>query len=255
MPSQPKNAELWWSLSDNPCLGKLARWARRKYYLPSAESLLLSIDAKKLNAVRQIHAAGISDQDLRATKTQLKYLDPLRQLRRNLRRAYELNLHGRPALNILDLGCGSGYFLKVCEALGHAVTGFDLDESDIYRDLIAVLGIRRITGRILAYEPTPGIEERYDLVTAFAICFNNHNEPEPWGCGEWEYFLRDTTSRFLKPEGKLILKLNPRDGMEGEAAFYSPELKAFFQRLGADIQGPLVTFRRKPVISKIGCAL
>jgi SAM-dependent methyltransferase len=213
------------------------------------------MDPKKLQAVRQIHAPSVTDQELHRTKSQLKYLDPLRQLKRNLRRAAELDLHGRPPLSILDLGCGSGYFLKVCEALGHRGVGFDLDESPIYRDLISALGIHRIIGRIDPFQPVPGVDERFDLVTAFAICFNNHNDPQPWDCAEWEYFLRDVASRLLKPDGRMVFKLNPREGLTEEAAFYSPDLKKFFQRLGAKIDGPLIEFRRKPVLSKLGVAL
>ncbi len=244
-----------WSLSEVPVLAKPARWFRRKLWLPTPETILAKLDAKALNAVRQIHAPGASDQDLRTTRTQLKYLDPLRQIHRNLRRASELDLHGRPPLEILDLGCGSGYFLKVCEALGHKATGFDLDESSIYRDLIASLGVRRIIGRIDDFEPVPEISSRFDLITAFAICFNDHNEPSPWGRDQWEYFLKDIASRLLKPQGRIVLKLNPREGEIDDARFYSPELRAFFERLGAKIEGPLLTFRRKPILSKTGVAL
>ncbi len=244
-----------WALSGYPALAKPVRWFRRKLWLPTPETILATLDSKALNAVRQIHAPGASDQDLRTTRAQLKYLDPLRQIHRNLRRATELDLFGRPSLEILDLGCGSGYFLKICESLGHQAVGFDLDESDIYRDLIASLGVRRIIGRIDAFEPVPGVETRFDVITAFAICFNYHNDPAPWGREEWEYFLKDIASRLLKPHGRIVLKLNPREGETEDARFYTPELRAFFERLGAKIDGPLLTFRRKPILSKTGVAL
>ncbi|MEX1119914.1 MAG: class I SAM-dependent methyltransferase [Terrimicrobiaceae bacterium] len=245
----------FWALSEFPALAKPARWFRRKLWMPSPETILATLDAKALNAVRQIHAPGASDQDLRTTLTQRKYLDPLRQIHRNLRRASELDLYGRPPLEILDLGCGSGYFLKISGVLGHTATGFDLDESDIYRDLIASLGVRRVIGRIEAFEPVPGVESRFDLITAFAICFNDHSEQVPWGCDPWEYFLKDVASRLLKPQGKIVLKLNPREGEVDDARFYTPELRAFFERLGATMEGPLLTFRRKPILSKTGVAL
>ncbi len=246
---------IFWALSEFPALTKPARWFRRKLWLPTPETIHATLDTRALNAVRQFHAPGATDQALRTTLSQHKYLDPLRQIHRNLRRASELDLYGRPALEILDLGCGSGYFLKICEKLGHKATGFDLDESAIYRDLIASLGVRRVIGRIDAFEPVPGVASRFDLITAFAICFNNHNEPAPWGCDEWEYFLKDIASRLLKPQGKIVLKLNPREGEVGDARFYTPELRAYFERLGAKIEGPLLTFRRKPILSKTGVAL
>ena len=245
----------FWALSEFPALTKPARWFRRKLWMPTPQTILATLDTKALTAVRQIHAPGASDQDLRTTLTQRKYLDPLRQIHRNLRRASELDLYGRPPLAILDLGCGSGYFLKICEKLGHQATGFDLDESAIYRDLIASLGVRRVMGRIDAFEPVPGIVSRFDLITAFAICFNDHSEPVPWGRDQWEYFLKDIASRLLKPQGKIVLKLNPREGEIEDARFYTPELRTFFERLGAIIEGPLLTFRRKPILSKTGVAL
>jgi SAM-dependent methyltransferase len=244
-----------WAMSKIGALAKPARWLRRKIWLPTPENILATLDTKALNAVRQLHAPGASDQDLRTTRAQHKYLDPLRQIHRNLRRASELDLYGRPPMEILDLGCGSGYFLKICEFLGHRATGFDLDESAIYRDLIASLRVHRVIGRIDAYQPVPGIESRFDLITAFAICFNDHSQPEPWGRDPWEFFLRDIASRLLKPQGRIVLKLNPRDGETGDARFYSPDLLAFFERLGAKVEGPILTFRRKPILSKTGVAL
>ncbi|GAB4176142.1 MAG: hypothetical protein Fur0032_16040 [Terrimicrobiaceae bacterium] len=225
------------------------RSLRRRLYLPNPDKLLSLLDEEGLRRVREIHAPGCSDEELRNTRKPIKYLDARRQIERNLRRAEELGLHARPPLRILDLGCGPGYFVTVCQALGHNACGFDLDENPIFRDLVAAQGVRRITGRIEAGLPVPvdAKEGPFDLITAFAICFNNHHSEPLWGVKEWHGFLSDCATRLLSPGGEIVLKFNPKGSAAGYERFFSPDLRGFFLRCRARISGPVVCLRRENI--------
>src|SRR5438270_101799 len=45
----------------------------------------------------------------------------------NVERAQDLWLDRSPPLRILDLGCGAGYFLYICQFFGHEGLGLDTD--------------------------------------------------------------------------------------------------------------------------------
>ena len=51
-----------------------------------------------------------------------------------------------PRSRILDLGCGTGYFLYINKLLGHEVLGIDLDELPMFREMIELLQIPRAIG-------------------------------------------------------------------------------------------------------------
>lgn len=246
-----QNKGVLWSLSKLPGMEAPGRWARDAFCLPSEDQILEKLDGKRLQALRKEFAEGVSDSELRITTREIKYLDPIRQIRRNLKRATELDLHGRPPIDILDLGCRSGYFLKICELLGHKATGFDDDTRLICSLLVDALKVNRVTGSIEPLTPVPGVEGRFDLVTSFAFDFHTRMPGQPWGQPEWEYFLRDVASRFLKPDARLLIRLVNRE----DNNYYSPEVETFFRRVGAEIDGPRLAFRRKPVLSKIGVKL
>lgn len=218
---------------------------RRKFFFPAPEAVLARLDLVALRLIREKYAPGKSDADLRATQAAIKYLDPMRQVKRNLRRISELELHGRPPLRVLDLGCGAGYFLKICGILGHdPVVGLDLDENPIYRDVVAALGVTRTIGRIEPGKAVPIEDGPFDLITAFAVCFNDHNGECPWGEAEWGFFLDDVAQRLLSPGGHLLMKLNPRDRPPGAGQFTSPEVAAAFISWGLQLDGPWVTLHR-----------
>jgi len=166
-----------------------------------------------------------------------KYLDLDRWIGISIRRIREIELDLARRKRILDLGCGAGYFLYIAQLLGHSGLGLDVDSVPMFSDITRLLGVRRVIQRIRAFDPLPVLGAKFDLVTAFMICFNNHKQTNLWGVAEWEFFL-DNLARHLAPRGRVWLELN----CEYDGTFYTPELKAFFQRRGARIDEHKIMF-------------
>jgi len=159
-----------------------------------------------------------------------KYLDLDRWIGVNIRRIRQLELDLARPKRILDLGCGAGYFLYIAQLLGHSGVGLDMDRLPMFREMTRLLGVRRVVQRIEPFRPLPNFGQKFDVITAFMICFNNHKMPGLWGVPEWEFFLDDLATH-LKPRGRIWLELN----QEYDGTFYTPELKEFFQKRGAKI--------------------
>jgi SAM-dependent methyltransferase len=166
-----------------------------------------------------------------------KYLDLNRWIEINIRRIREVELDLSRPKRILDLGCGAGYFLYIAQLLGHRGIGLDIDRVAMFRDITRLLGVRRVVQRIDAFRPLPDLGQKFDLITAFMICFNNHKMPGLWKVPEWEFFL-DDLAKHLKARGQVWLELN----LEYDETFYTPELKEFFQERGARVNEHKIIF-------------
>lgn len=165
-----------------------------------------------------------------------KFLDLKRWIGINIRRIREIEIDLVLSKRILDLGCGTGYFLYIAQLLGHEGLGLDLDELPMFGDLTRLLGVRRVIWEIQAFEPLPDFG-KFDLITAFLICFNRHKQVNVWGVPEWEFFL-DDLAKHLTPRGRVWLELN----QEYDGTFYTPALKEFFLKRGAKIDRHKVVF-------------
>lgn len=163
----------------------------------------------------------------------------------NVERAQDLWLDRSPPLRVLDLGCGPGYFLYVCQCLGHEGLGVDIDEQPLFRDTTGLLGVRRLIWRIEPQVLLPDLGEKFDLVTGHRVCFqktirSETGEWEEWQPRDWEFFLHDVRTRLLQPEGRLLLDFNPRpDG----CSFFTPALREVLLAHGARI------FRSKALLA------
>ena len=166
-----------------------------------------------------------------------KYLDLDRWIGVNIRRIRQLELDLSRPKSILDLGCGAGYFLYIAQLLGHSGVGLDMDRLPMFREITRLLGVRRVVQRIQAFRPLPNFGQKFDVITAFMICFNNHKMPGLWGVPEWEFFLVDL-KKHIRPRGRIWLELN----QEYDGTFYTPELKEFFQKRGAKIDEHKIVF-------------
>ena len=169
-----------------------------------------------------------------------KYLNLDRWIGVNIRRIRQLELDVARPKRILDLGCGAGYFLYIAQLLGHSGVGLDMDRLPMFREITRLLGVRRVVQRIEAFRPLPSLGQKFDVITAFMICFNDHKMPGLWGVPEWEFFLDDLT-KHLKPRGRVWLELN----QEYDETFYTPQLKEFFQKRGAKINEQKIIFNSR----------
>jgi SAM-dependent methyltransferase len=166
-----------------------------------------------------------------------KYLDLDRWIGINIRRVRQIELDLARPKRILDLGCGAGYFLYIAQLLGHSGLGLDMDRLSMFREVTRLLGVRRVVQRIETFRPLPDFGQKFDLITAFMICFNNHKTPDLWKIPEWEFFLNDL-AKHLTPRGRVWLELN----QEYDGTFYTPELKEFLLKRGARISEQKVIF-------------
>jgi SAM-dependent methyltransferase len=166
-----------------------------------------------------------------------KYLDLERWMEINLQRVRDLGLDFGGRKRVLDIGCGTGYFLYICQYLGHDVLGLDLDEEPGFREMIELLGLKRKIWRVEAYQPLPDLGAKFDVIAAHMICFNGHKSDKLWKSSEWEFFLDDLAKR-LQPNGQICLELN----REYDDTNYTRELKSYFELRGAAIHTQRVLF-------------
>lgn len=152
-----------------------------------------------------------------------KYLDVDLWVYECLKRVYELGLNTGGKKEILDLGTGAGYFPYICNYYGHHAEALDVPDNDMYNQIIKELEIKRYGQYIQAYKNID-VDNKYDLVTGYMICFNNHKSPNLWHIKEWEYFLKSLSERNMKPGAEIFLSFNP----ESEEEPVSKELLSYF---------------------------
>lgn len=161
---------------------------------------------------QSIDAAALADLERRYGNADpapgySKYLDVRYWIHVKLRRVRALGLHRPPYRRVLDLGTGTGYFPFLANTLGNSSAALDVGDIPFYDEMIALLGVERHAHTIRAYETLPELG-RFDLVTAFQICFDRRENGEAWGVPEWDFFRRDVGDHLLKPGGRLMLEFN-----------------------------------------------
>jgi SAM-dependent methyltransferase len=197
----------------------------------SAGQILGTIDRAELERLRECYPYRPNARKINA------YEDAKYWIGVNVKRAQDLWLDRSPPLQILDLGCGAGYFLYLCRLLGHEGLGFDQDEEPFFRGTTEFFKVRRVIGRIEPQTPLPDLGIKFDLVTGHRVCFHRLARTEngewlEWTPDDWKFFIKDIRTRFLKPKGRLLLEFNRRqDG----SSFFTDELRAFFESQGARI--------------------
>ena len=206
-----------------------------------------SMDPNRMQALR--HDVG-AEFDRNPTSA-AKYAMPREWLLLNTLRAGDLGLHTSSGWRILDIGCGPAYFLAAARALGHHTEGVDAPpsymtpvERRVYGELIKVLRLGESVSPLLIerFVPLPFAEERYDLITAFWICFNRHRQPDEWGVDEWRFFVEDATRR-LRPGGRLFLELNENPERYGGLRFYDAATRDYFRSVGTVNEGCVLVKR------------
>ena len=174
-----------------------------------------------------------------------KYLELDRWIGVNIRRIRQLELDLARPQRILDLGCGAGYFLYIAQLLGHSGTGLDMDRLPMFREITRLLGVRRVVQQIEALCPLPKFGQKFDVITAFMICFNNHKMPGLWGVPEWEFFLDDLTKHLNAARSGLA---RIESGIRRNLLHAGAE--GIFQKRGAKIDEQKIVFNsglRAPV--------
>jgi SAM-dependent methyltransferase len=120
-----------------------------------------------------------------------KYLTLEHHMQRAARQATTLGLHESRPLRVLDLGCGSGYFLATARYLGHEVLGLDMPGNEMFDDTLSLLNIPQVDQVIESFAPLPELGAPFDLITGHQVWFNWTGRKDPWNIHEWSYFLDD----------------------------------------------------------------
>jgi SAM-dependent methyltransferase len=192
--------------------------------------LLAKIDMGRLREIQKRHAAS--------TDRYAKYADIERWLKINLARVEDLDLHRSPPKEILDLGCGAGFFLFAAKQFGHSSIGLDVDDFPLSNELVDLLQVERKVWRIKAFEPLPDLGGKFDWITGFSTAFNrNEDESRGWNASEWT-FLLDDLDRRLKRGGKMFFDINSGKTKK----YFAPEVRELFLCRGANVDGEKVLF-------------
>jgi SAM-dependent methyltransferase len=196
--------------------------------------LLEKIDQARLREIQARYAAS--------SEHYAKYLNSFETFfKRNVRRIQYLNLHRSPPADLLDLGCGAGFFLFVAKQFGHRCLGLDTDDDAIFSELMRLFDLPRVIWRIKAFEPLPDFEKSFDWITAFSTAFQGAREDSwRWGAAEWKFFL-DDLERRLKPGGRIFFGLNP----SYDGKYYTTEILDLFLSHGAKVERENVLFPPK----------
>jgi SAM-dependent methyltransferase len=192
--------------------------------------LLDKIDKERLREIQLSYGTS--------TENYAKYAHVERWLKRHIKKIQDLRLHRSPPKEILDLGCGGGFFLFIAKQFGHSVTGLDIDEFPLFGELLDLFEVPRKVWTIKPFEPLPDFERKFDWITAFSTRFNRDREDRHvWGVKEWEFFL-DDLARRLRPAGKVFLEIN-----SGKTRSYYPnDVRELFRRRGATLERDYVYF-------------
>ena len=165
---------------------------------------------------------------------QEKYLNYKFWLKESLIRIYKLKLHRTKDKNILDIGTGAGYFPFLCNELSHKGYCLDVPDNDLYDQITDSLGLVKFKKYINRFEPLElETKERFDYITAFMICFNNHKQDDLWNKEEWNYFILDLQKNYLKKEGKILLNFNE----ESPGFYFTSELISYFKDKNYEVNG------------------
>jgi SAM-dependent methyltransferase len=168
------------------------------------QRILKTIDIQEF----KVFQARYKDAD--PTPGYSKYLDLRPWMINKLIYFYLLGLHKSKPLRILDLGTGAGFFPYICSLYGHKVIALDLDTVPMYNELCEFFRVDRRTWRVVRFDKLPDLGARFDLVTAFMITFNQHNQTDEWGIDEWRFMLEDLKCNQVAEGGRIFLNFNLR---------------------------------------------
>src|SRR5437763_10013095 len=125
------------------------RRAQRSIFRLPFEPVMAGVDQGRLREIEKRHAGE-------------KYADIEHWLRVNRERVQDLKLHRSRPQRVLDLGCGGGFFLFILKRFNHSVLGLDIDESPLFRELLELFEVPRISFRIQPFESLPNFQQQFD---------------------------------------------------------------------------------------------
>ena len=212
------------------------RTLERKLHPLPLGPLLANVDQERLREIQNRYET--SKEDPPKYRKYLLGFD--RWMEVNAHRAQHLKLHRLPPQEIVDLGCGGGFFLFICQQLGHHCLGIDTGEDRLFDELIDLFRVERKIWKINAFEPLPDLGRTFNLITAFATGFNTDRQGRVWGVDKWNFFVNDL-AHHLQSGGKVFFEINT--GINSRC--YPDQVRDLFRRRGAILERDYVYFAKK----------
>ena len=212
--------------------------------------LTAGADVARIQKLRRT-MADIVDCD---PESAAKYADYNYWIPFNVARIGNLALHNSKPLRILDVGCGPGYFMAGALACRHECYGIDAPagvltevEARVYSQLLAALSCSDRVSPVLIerFKPMPLSQRDLDLITAFWICFNRHQQPDEWGVAEWRFWIDDALSH-VADGGTIHLELNSHRARYHELEWYDRETLDYFLSIGSVRRNVVRIVKGKP---------
>ncbi len=167
------------------------------------EQLMDGVDLKRLQLLGRLHDAG----------DERKFCDYRQHGGDAINRAKHLGLDQGPSVQVLDIGCAFGYFVRACKVLGHDAEGLDRP-NPMYAEACSLMSVPVHVYYIAAGEPLPSEVSDYDLINmeGFGLPGREgvtHLDDVPaealWS--DWVFFVTDLLDR-LNSKGRLAITLN-----------------------------------------------
>ena len=197
------------------------------------DRIVEKIDAKRVADLQLEWSDAVHDNPLSGFA---KYLDLAFWIAEKIERLRKLGINESQKLRILDLGCGAGHFLAVCDAMGHRAVGFDAP-MQICSQIAMILEVERHEKLINSREPLGADWGKFDLITAFAVKFDskgrNQKGWEYWSIDDWQFFLDDIIINHLEMSGRIHLQLNKQ--LINGVRVTADEVFDYFESRGASV--------------------
>ena len=111
----------------------------------------------------------------------------------------------RPALRVLDVGCGSGRFLRVLGNAGHDAVGTDISQASV--EAACASGVRAVRGDVESGTGLEGFGREFDVITMLDVLEHTF---EPAAAVE-------TLAAYVRPGGCLIASVPNIGSLVGRA--------------------------------------
>ena len=133
-------------------LASLWEHALRWSHPVDARHILATIDRNEIARIAETYPRRPGARKINAWDDVAYWIDI------NVGRAQDLWLDRSVPLRILDLGSGPGYFLYVCQFLGHSGLGLDMGDDPFFGAMTRYFNVPRVISRIDPWVPLPDLE-------------------------------------------------------------------------------------------------
>ncbi|WP_299327278.1 hypothetical protein [Parasphingopyxis sp.] len=217
-----------------PLEERLAGW-RETMMLPRKREIFdrtaATIDRDAYAALQREYRDQLSNAD---SASHAKYLDIARWLAYHTEFAFMLNIDMRKPCSVLNLGAISGQLLAITNAFGHDSIALDMNEREIHRDILELLGIDSIRSPMRLRQPLPAELGKFDVIvsTTQFIGFDVATW-QPWTLEDWAGFLEYLCGHHVRYPAEIFIGLRKSIKLEDGQTDYLWPLIDLAEKHGA----------------------